>query len=59
MEEIIKWLDQVEEYDEDDALFGEKLSVQLEKALASDNKKELIEVAELIICNVYDNLTIL
>jgi len=59
MEEIIKWLDQVEEYDEDDTLFGEKLSVQLEKALASDNKKELIEVAELIICNVYDNLTIL
>ena len=55
MEEIIKWLDQVEEYDEDDALFGEKLSVQLEKALASDNKKELIEVAELIICNGYDN----
>ncbi len=55
MEEIIKWLDQVEEYDEDDALFGEKLSVQLEKALASDNKKELIEVADRIICNGYDN----
>src|SRR5574344_1851636 len=55
MLEIITWLDQVEEYDEDDALFGEKLSVQLEKALASDNKKELIEVAELIICNGYDN----
>ena len=55
MEEIIKWLDQVEEYDEDDTLFGEKFSVQLEKALASDNKKKLIAVADLIICNGYDN----
>src|SRR5574344_1078344 len=58
MEEIIKWLDQVEEYDEDDeydTLFGEKFSVQLEKALASDNKKKLIAVADRIICNGYDN----